>query len=145
MVLCEVVWSMDIGGGVCCIVCVKGRGLGGGSCGGNGGLVMTGGPEMTGIVCVCGVVSVYGLEKGESIWVLIGQMWCLLHMYLQPWASMRNDLGIWAWPITVPSRYEVWSAGLRNKTSCPGSRSSNCCALCLLSWWCFCWTFLVIR
>ena len=60
---------MDIGCGVCCIFCVKGRTWGVvcgifllwmhfGSCGGNGGLVMADGPEITGIVCVCGVVSV---------------------------------------------------------------------------------------
>ena len=107
---------MNIGSEVCCIVCVKGEGLGEAGCGifslwmnfgsygGNGGLVMTDGPEITGILCVCGVVSVYGLEKGDSIWVLIGQMCCLFHLYLQPWASMRDDLGIWAWPITVPSK-----------------------------------------
>ena len=53
-----------------------------GFCSGNGGLVMKDGPEITGIVCVCGFVSMYGLEKGESIWVLIGQMSCLLHLYL---------------------------------------------------------------
>ena len=93
MVLCKVVCSRDIGGKVCCIVCVEGEGLGVGcdifslqmnfsSCGGNGGLVMEDGPEITGIKCVCGVVSVYGLEKGESVWVLIGWMCCLLHLYL---------------------------------------------------------------
>ena len=53
-----------------------------GSFGGNGGLVMRDGPEITGSVCVYVVVSVYGLEKGESICVLIGQMCCLLHLYL---------------------------------------------------------------
>ena len=35
-----------------------------GSFGGSDGLVMRDGPETTGFVCV---VSVYGLEKGESI------------------------------------------------------------------------------
>ena len=53
-----------------------------GLCGGNGGLVMKDGPEITGTVCVCSVVSVYGLEKDESIWVLIGWMCCLLYLYL---------------------------------------------------------------
>ena len=59
-----------------------------GSFGGSGGLVMKDSPEMTVFVCVCGVVPVYGPEKGEFICVLIGQMCCLLHLYLQPWASM---------------------------------------------------------
>ena len=53
-----------------------------GSFAGSGGLVMRDGPEMTGIVCVCGAGSVYGLEKGESICVLIGWICCLLHLYL---------------------------------------------------------------
>ena len=58
--------------------------------GGSGGLVMKDGPKMTVFVCVCvwGVVFVYGLVKGEFICVLIGQMCCLLHLYLQPWASV---------------------------------------------------------
>ena len=96
---------MDIGGRVCCIVCLKG-GVWGivcsifrvwmnfGSCGGNGGLVMTDGPKITGIVCVCSVVSVCGLVKGESVWVLIVQMCCLLCLFLQPWASMMYVLGL---------------------------------------------------
>ena len=58
------------------------------------GLVMTGivciccgvsegnGPEMVGIVCVCGVVSMHSLVKGESMWMLIGCMCCLLYLYL---------------------------------------------------------------
>ena len=49
---------------------------------------MRDGPEMTVFMCVCGVGSVYGPEKGEFICVLIGWMCCLLHLYLQPWASM---------------------------------------------------------
>ena len=69
------------------------------------GLVMTGivciccvvaegdGPEMVGIVCVCGVVSAHGLVKGESIWVVIGHMCCLFHLYLRPCASNMYDLG----------------------------------------------------
>ena len=64
------------------------------SFGGSGGLVIRYGPEMTGFVCVCGVGSVYGLVKGESICLLIGQMCCLLHLYLQPWPSIRYELGI---------------------------------------------------
>ena len=59
-----------------------------GSFGRSGGLVMKDGPEMAVFVCVCGIVSMYGLEKGEFICVLIGQMCCLLCLYLQPWASM---------------------------------------------------------
>ena len=93
MVLKGVAWSRDIGHEVYYIVCVKGEGLGGcfsifllqmtfGSCGVDGGLVMLDGPEMFGIVCVCGIVPVNGLENGESIWVLIGWMCCLLHLYL---------------------------------------------------------------
>ena len=69
------------------------------------GLVMTGivciccvvtgcdGPEMVGIVCDCGVVSAHGLVKGESMWVVIGHMCCLFHLYLQPCASNMYDLG----------------------------------------------------
>ena len=49
---------------------------------------MKDGPEMTVFVSVCEVVCVYGLQMGETICVLIGQMCCLLHLYLQPWASM---------------------------------------------------------
>ena len=52
------------------------------SFGRSGGLVMKDGPEMTVFVCVCGVVTVYGLEKGKTICVLIGQMCCLLCLYL---------------------------------------------------------------
>ena len=48
------------------------------SLGESGGLVMRDGPEMIVFVCVCGVGSVYGLEKGKFICVLIGQMCCLL-------------------------------------------------------------------
>ena len=47
-------------------------------------------------VCVCGVVSWYGLKNGEIILVLIGQICCMLCLYLQPWASIMYDLGVWA-------------------------------------------------
>ena len=50
------------------------------------------GPEMVGILCVCGAVSVHGLVKGECIWVVIGCMWCLFRLYLQPCASNMYDL-----------------------------------------------------
>ena len=53
--------------GIVCVCCVVSEGDG---------------PEMVGVVCVCSVVSVHGLVKGESIWVLIGHMCCLLHLYL---------------------------------------------------------------
>ena len=58
------------------------------------GLVMTGivciccvmtecdGSEMVGTVCDHGVVSAHGLVKGESMWVVIGGMCCLFHLYL---------------------------------------------------------------
>ena len=70
MVLCKVVWSKDIGGEVCCIVCVKGEGLGVGCgifslwmnfgfCGGNGDLVMKDGPEIAEIVCLWCCVCVW--------------------------------------------------------------------------------------
>ena len=41
----------------------------------------------------------------------------------------------------VPSKYEIWSVGLRNKMSCPGERLDRGQALYLLSWWVFCWVF----
>ena len=92
------------------------------SFGGDGGLVMWDGPEMFGIVCACSVVSVDGPENGEFISVLIGQMCCLLHLYLWPWASIMYGLGVWPWPTVVPSVYDIWSAGLRNRMSCLGAR-----------------------
>ena len=47
-------------------------------------------------VCVYCGVSLYGPENGESIFVLIGQICCLLHLYLQCWASVMFYLGVWA-------------------------------------------------
>ena len=143
MLCFRMVWCKDIGGEVYCIVCVKGEGLGGwfwyfslwmtsNIVGGDGGPVMWDGLEMYVFVCVSGVVSLYGPENGESILALIGWICCLLHLYLWPWASIMYDFGVWAWPTMVPSRYDIWSAGLKNRTSCLGSRSSKCWALCVL-------------
>ena len=96
-------------------------------------------------VWVCGAVCVHGPEKGESVLVLMGQMCCLLHLYLLPWASIIYDLGVWAWSTMEPSMYDVWSSGLRNRTSCPGTRLYRGQALYLLPQQAFCRVFLVIR
>ena len=89
-------------GGFWCSICLLWMDFG---CICGHGLVMTGivciscvvtehdDPEMVGIVCGCGAVSTHGLVKGESIWVVIGHICCLLHLYLQPCASNMYDLG----------------------------------------------------
>ena len=76
-----------------CYLC-EGRGAGGAGFGifslwmtssifgDDGGLVMRDGPEMFGFVCVCGVVSLHGPENGKTILVSIGQICCLLCLYL---------------------------------------------------------------
>ena len=53
------------------------------------------------------VVCVDGLVEGDGVSLLIGNMWSLLCLYLQPWASMKYDLGVWAGPMMVPSKYDV--------------------------------------
>ena len=50
-----------------------------GSCGGP---EICDGPEIVEIVCGCSAVCVDGLEKGDSVSVLLGWMCCLLHLYL---------------------------------------------------------------
>ena len=61
------------------------------------------GPEMyellSGFVCVCE----NSLVKGDGVSVLMGHMYCLLHMYLLPSASMWYDLEVLAGLIMVPS------------------------------------------
>ena len=46
------------------------------------------GPEMYELSSSC-IMCVDGLMKGDDVSVLIGQMCCLLHLYLQPWATMK--------------------------------------------------------
>ena len=66
-----------------------------------------GGPEMAELLCDWGVACVYGLESGKGGSALMGLMCCLLHLYLQPWASMMYGLLVLAQAMMVPSRYDV--------------------------------------
>ena len=112
---------------------------------GYGGPEMFCGPEMVGLLCDWDVACVYGLESGEGGSVLMGLMCCLLCLYLWPWTSMIYDLGMLAQATMVPSRYDIWFIGLKNRPSCLGLRSGRGVALCPLSYWCFWADFLVIR
>ena len=52
------------------------------SFGGCVGPEMIDGPEIVELLCGCGGACVDGLEKGESVSVLMGQICCLLCLYM---------------------------------------------------------------
>ena len=84
--LCEGQWGRGSGVGILLLETTSNSF---GSCGGP---EMCDGPEIVNLLCGCGVVCTDDIEKGDSVSVLMGQMCCLLHLYLQPWASMMYDL-----------------------------------------------------
>ena len=86
--LCEGQWGRGFGVGILLLQMTSS------SFGGSGGPEICDGPEIIELLCGCGVVCVKGLVNGDSVSVSMGQMCCLLNLYLQPWASMMYDLGV---------------------------------------------------
>ena len=74
--LCEGQWGRGFGLGILLLQMTSS------SFGGSGGPEMSDGPEIVELWCGCGVVCVDGLVKSDSVSVLMGQMCCLLCLYL---------------------------------------------------------------